>query len=106
MAGNVYLINKGINKSVEFKGLRAQYIWWLGGVVIGAMIVFAVLYILGVSAWVCIPVVGGLGAVGVSRVYRMSRQYGEHGLMKRRAKGGVPKVIHARSRSLFKKRLS
>jgi Domain of unknown function (DUF4133) len=106
MAGIVYSINKGINKSPEFKGLKAQYIWWLGGVVIGGMVVFAILYIAGVSAYVCIPLIGGTGAVGVSRVYRMSRQYGEYGLMKRRAKGNVPKVIHARSRSLFKKRFS
>jgi hypothetical protein len=101
MAGNVYPINKGINKSVEFKGLKAQYIWWLGGVVVGAMIVFAVLYIAGVSAYLCIPVVGGLGAAGIRRVYRMSRQYGEYGLMKRRAKQHIPSVMHARSRKSF-----
>jgi hypothetical protein len=106
MAGSVYPINKGINKSVVFKGLRAQYIWWLGGVVIGAMILFAILYIIGVSAYLCIPLVGGLGAVGVSRVYRMSRRYGEYGLMKRRAQTRVPKVIHARSRRLFMQRFS
>ena len=106
MVGNVYPINKGINKSVEFKGLRAQYIWWLGGVVIGGMVVFAALYIMGVSAYLCIPLVGGLGAVGVARVYRMSRQYGEYGLMKRRAQGNVPKVIHARSRKVFRRRFS
>jgi hypothetical protein len=106
MAGSVYPINKGINKSVVFKGLRAQYIWWLGGVVIGAMILFAILYIIGVSAYLCIPLVGGLGAVGVSRVYRMSRRYGEYGLMKRRAQTSVPKVIHARSRRLFMQRFS
>ncbi len=101
MAVSVYSINKGINKSVEFKGLKAQYIWWLGGVVVGAMIVFAVLYIAGVSAYLCIPVVGGLGAAGISRVYRMSRRFGEYGLMKWRAQANVPKVIHARSRKLF-----
>jgi hypothetical protein len=106
MAGIVYSINKGINKSPEFKGLKAQYIWWLGGVVIGGMVVFAILYIAGVSTYVCIPLVGVAGAVGVSRVYRMSRQYGEYGLMKWRAKRGVPKVIHARSRNLFKKCVS
>src|SRR6185312_3423856 len=101
MASNTFHINKGINKSVEFKGLKAQYIWWLGGVVVGAMIVFAVLYITGVSAYLCIPVVGGLGAAGIRRVYRMSRQYGEHGLMKRRAKQHIPSVLHSRSRQLF-----
>ena len=101
MADSIYFINKGINKSVEFKGLKAQYIWWLGGVVIGGMILFAILYIIGISAYICIPLVGGLGTVGVSRVYRMSRQYGEYGLMKRRAQTRVPKVIHARSRGFF-----
>jgi hypothetical protein len=106
MAGNIYPINKGISKSVEFKGLKAQYIWWLGGVVVGAMIVFAVLYIAGVSAYLCIPLVGGLGAAGIRRVYRMSRQYGEFGLMKRRAKQQIPRVVHARSRKLFHRRFS
>jgi hypothetical protein len=106
MANSVFPINKGINKSVEFKGLKAQYIWYLGGVVIGGMTVFATLYIIGVSAYICIPLVGGLGAVGVSRVYRMSRRYGEYGLMKRRAQTSVPKVIHACSRRLFMQRFS
>jgi len=102
----VYSINKGINKSVQFKGLKAQYIWYLGGVVVGGMIVFAILYISGLSAYICIPLIGGLGAVGISRVYRMSRQYGEYGLMKKRAQAGVPKVIHSRSRRLFRQRFS
>ena len=31
MANSVYKINKGINKPIEFKGLKAQYIWYLGG---------------------------------------------------------------------------
>jgi hypothetical protein len=106
MASNIYPVNKGINKSVEFKGLKAQYIWWLGGVVISAMVVFAILYIVGISAYLCIPLVGGLGAMGISRVYRMSRRFGEYGLMKWRARSSVPKVIHARSRKLFLRRFS
>jgi Domain of unknown function (DUF4133) len=106
MAGSIYPINKGINKSIEFRGLKAQYIWYLGGVVIGAMILFAILYIIGVSAYLCIPLVGGLGAAGIARVYRMSRLYGEYGLMKRLAQRNIPKVIHARSRRLFFQRFS
>ena len=27
MGNSVYQINKGINKAIEFKGLKAQYIW-------------------------------------------------------------------------------
>ena len=38
MANSVYQINKGINRSIEFKGLRAQYIWYLGGGVVALLI--------------------------------------------------------------------
>ena len=30
MSSPVYPINKGINRPLEFKGLKAQYIWYLG----------------------------------------------------------------------------
>ena len=96
-----YRINKGINKPIEFRGLKAQYIWWLGGVVIGGMIVFAILYISGVSGYLCVPLVLGLGGLGVAQVYRTSRRYGEFGLMKHRAQKQLQKVIHARTRRLF-----
>ncbi|HEU4791365.1 MAG TPA: DUF4133 domain-containing protein, partial [Flavobacterium sp.] len=45
MSNSVYQINKGINQSIEFKGLKAQYIWYLGGGVVVLMILFAVMYI-------------------------------------------------------------
>ena len=101
MSQTRYRINKGINKPIEFRGLKAQYIWWLGGVVIGGMFVFAVLYICGVSGYVCVPLVLGLGGFGVARVYRISGRYGEFGLMKKRAQQQLPKIIRARSRRLF-----
>ena len=96
-----YRINKGINKPIEFRGLKAQYIWWLGGVVIGGMIVFAILYISGVSGYLCVPLVLGLGGLGLARASRTSRRYGEFGLMKHRARQQLPKVIRARSRKGF-----
>lgn len=49
MNTSVYTINKGINKPVEFKGLKAQYIWYLGGGLIMLLILFAILYICGVT---------------------------------------------------------
>ena len=44
MGNSVYSVNKGINKSIEFKGLKAQYIWYLGGGVVALLILFAILY--------------------------------------------------------------
>ena len=53
MSNSVYQINKGINKPIEFKGLKAQYIWYLGGGLVALLIVFAIIYICGITPeWV------------------------------------------------------
>ncbi|MBA4198951.1 MAG: hypothetical protein C0459_15510, partial [Chitinophaga sp.] len=49
MSNSVYQINKGINRSIEFKGLKAQYIWYLGGGLVVLLILFAILYISGLG---------------------------------------------------------
>lgn len=41
MSEKVYVINKGINTAIEFKGLKAQYIWFVAAVAVGTMILFA-----------------------------------------------------------------
>lgn len=104
MANSVYKINKGINQSIEFKGLKAQYIWYLGGGLVALLIVFAVLYITGLPTYLCIGSVLAAGTVLVMKIYRMSHKYGEHGLMKALARKQVPKVIRSRSRKRFQKR--
>lgn len=102
MPNSIYTINKGINRSIEFKGLRAQYIWYFGGLVIGLLIVFAVLYIASADTIVCLAVTGSAAAYGSITIFRLSRQYGEHGLMKAAARKRVPKVLRSCSRRIFK----
>lgn len=104
MANSVYKINKGINQSIEFKGLKAQYIWYLGGGVVALLIVFAVMYIIGLPSYVCIGVILTSGTLLVIRIYSMSNKYGEYGLMKALARKQVPKVIKSRSRNVFLKK--
>ncbi|WP_236937575.1 DUF4133 domain-containing protein [Flavobacterium coralii] len=99
--GSLYKVNKGINQSIEFKGLKAQYIWYLGGGVIILMIVFAALFILGVPSLVCVGMVGILGTVLVVKIYAMSRRYGEHGMMKALARKQLPKMLKCYSRKAF-----
>lgn len=101
MANSVYQINKGINRSIEFKGLKAQYIWYLGGGVVGLLIVFAVMYIIGLPTYLCIGIILAAGTILVMKIYGMSNKYGEHGLMKALARKQVPKVIQSRSRKIF-----
>ena len=98
---SVYTINKGVNRPIEFRGLKAQWIWWLGGGVGGLLVVFAGLYIAGVNPFICIGLVGIAGLVLFTRVYRLSREYGEHGLMKRMAARTLPLLLRAGSRRLF-----
>jgi hypothetical protein len=101
MSNSVYQINKGINQSIEFKGLKAQYIWYLGGGVVALLIVFALMYIIGLPTYLCIGIILAAGTILVMKIYGMSNKYGEHGLMKTLARKQVPKVIKSRSRRVF-----
>lgn len=101
MATSVYTINKGINKPIEFKGLKAQYIWWLGGGLLALLIIFAVLYICGVNTFICLAIIIGSGTALFMHVYKLSRKYGEHGMMKSLAKRSIPTVVKSYSRKVF-----
>lgn len=97
----VYQVNRGINKSMEFKGLKAQYIWYLAAGLVGSLLAFAVLFVAKVNNYVCMSVAFSLGGSSILVAYRLSNKYGEHGLMKRRARGAVPKVLKTNSRKVF-----
>ena len=101
MLNSVYQINKGINQSIEFKGLKAQYIWYLGGGVIVLMILFAIMYIAGLPSIICVVIIGISGALWVLKIYKMSQKYGEHGMMKALAKRQIPKAVKFQSRKVF-----
>lgn len=42
-----YGINKGIGKSVEFRGLKAQYLFIFAGGLLAVFVVFVILYMQG-----------------------------------------------------------
>jgi hypothetical protein len=96
-----YHCNKGINRPMEFRGLQAQYIWWVAGVLVVNLLVFALLHLCGVSSWVCLPLVLASGGSGIAGVYKMSQVYGTHGLMKKRAAMRIPRALRSRSRGIF-----
>src|SRR5690348_11917133 len=98
MSSSVYKINKGINKPIEFKGLKAQYIWYLGIGLVCLLILFAILYIAGVNTYVCLVLILAGGTILFIRVTSLSNKYGEHGMMKKVASQGVPRVLKSYSR--------
>ena len=77
-----YGINKGIGKSVEFRGLNAQYLFIFAGGLLAVFVVFVILYMAGVDQWVCIAFGVAAASVLVWLTFRLNARYGEHGLMK------------------------
>ena len=78
-------INKGIGRTVEFKGLKAQYLFLFAGGLLAVFVLVVVCYLCGMSQWLCL----GIGLVGATLVvwqtFAMNRKYGQYGLMKQGA---------------------
>ena len=92
-----YGINKGIGKSVEFRGLKAQYLFIFAGGLLAVFVVFVILYMAGVDQWVCIAFGVAAASVLVWLTFRLNARYGEHGLMKLGAARMRPRyLIHRR----------
>ena len=93
-----YGINKGIGRSIEFKGLKAQYLFLFAGGLLAVFVLFVLFYTAGVDQWFCI----GFGITAASALvfvtFRMNAKYGEHGLMKLMASHRHPRdLINRRS---------
>ena len=101
-----YPINKGIGRSVEFKGLKAQYLFIFVGGLLALFVLFVILYMIGIDQWICI----GFGVVSASvlvwQTFALNARYGEHGLMKLGATKSHPRYLLNRQRisRLIKKR--
>ena len=69
-------INKGIGKSVEFKGLKSQYLFIFAGGLLAVFVVFVIMYMAGVDQWVCI----GFGVIAASALvwltFNLNAKYG------------------------------
>ncbi len=100
MPGSEYVINKGVNSEIEFKGLHGQWIYYLGGGLAALLIVFVILYLCGVNTFICLSIAGSAGLF-IPVVYRSNRKFGSHGLTKKRAKQLLPHVIKNNSRKVF-----
>lgn len=91
-----YNINKGIGRTVEFKGLKSQYLFIFAGGLLGMLILVMILYMSGVNSYICLF----LGVAGASLIvwqtFSLNAKYGEHGLMKIGAKKKHPKYIICR----------
>ena len=91
-----YPIHKGVNKPVEFKGLRSQYLFIFA---VGLLVLFVLVVIMivsGVDQLFCVGFGATLGAVMVAVIYRLNDKYGAYGLMKLAASKRHPRRIVSR----------
>ena len=68
-------------------------------------IFFAVIYIIGLNVFICLAIIVSLATGLFMYVYKLSRTYGEHGLMKKIANKAVPNAIKSYSLIHLRKQL-
>jgi len=91
-----YSINKGIGASVEFKGLKAQYLFYFAGGLLGNLILVMVMYMAGINNLICLTLGLGLSGYLVYKVFSLNKKYGQYGLMKLQARKYFPRYIISR----------
>ena len=93
---NIYHINKGIGRTVEFKGLKAQYLFIFAGGLLGLLVCVMIMYMAGVNTYICLSLGGISAGLLIWQTFRLNGKYGEHGLMKLGAKKKHPRYIISR----------
>ena len=93
-----FQINRGIGSTVEFQGLKAQYLFIFIGGLLALFILFVVIYLVGVPQWLCFAIVGAGAALLVWQTFSLNAKYGQYGLMKRGEKGYHPRYIISRKK--------
>ena len=93
-----YSINKGIGRSVEYRGLKAQYLLIFAVGLLSMFILFVVMYVAGVPQWFCIGFTAVSAPSLVWLTFRLNAKYGQYGLMKLGAARFHPRYIINRKR--------
>jgi len=93
---NTYHINKGIGRTVEFKGLKAQYLFIFAGGLLGVLICIMIMYMAGINTYLCLILGGISSGLLIWQTFALNGKYGEHGLMKLGARKRHPKYIISR----------
>lgn len=90
---NTYHINKGIGRTVEFKGLKAQYLFIFAGGSLGILVFVMVMYMANVNTYLCLTLGGASSGILIWQTFSLNGKYGEHGLMKLGAQKKHPRYI-------------
>ena len=97
----VYQINKGVNRSLEFKGIKGSYILYLGAGLVLLLLLFAILFTAGCNTYLLLGIILLAGALLFLSVTRLSKRFGEHGILKKFAKQQLPTCVSSKSWKTF-----
>lgn len=67
---------------MEYKGLKAQYLFIFAGGLIADFVLFVVMYMCGIPQWFCISFGVVSASVLVWYTFHLNGKYGQYGLMK------------------------
>lgn len=97
-----YVINKGVNRPLDFYGLKETYIFYFAGGITCAILAYFILQFF--SNWVAVPVAAVIAIASYVVTYYLNNKYGANGLSKRLAQNACPKRIQLkRVRTLMRK---
>lgn len=91
-----YHINKGIGRTVEFKGLKAQYLFVFAGGLLTVLILVMIMYMIGIHMYLCLSFCISTASLIIWKTFALNAKYGEHGLMKLGARRVHPRYIVCR----------
>ena len=91
-----YTINKGIGRTVEFQGLKAQYLFIFAGGLLGILILIMIMYMAGLNSYACIVIGAASCSLLIWQTFLLNKKYGRYGLMKLNASKKHPRYIVSR----------
>ena len=95
---SAFEISKGVGREVEFKGLRAQYLFIFAFGLLAVFVVFVIMFTAGFGQWTCIGFCVAAATAVVWLTFSLNRRFGSHGLMKLLAARQHPRRILSRKR--------
>ena len=99
-------INKGVGREVEFKGLRAQYLFIFAFGLLAVFVVFVIMYTAGIGQWTCIGFGVSAATAVVWLTFSLNRRFGSHGRCCRAARSFISPWRQHPRRILSRKRIT
>jgi sensor histidine kinase YesM len=92
-----YQVNRGADSAVEFKGLKAQYLFIAAGGLFGLFFIFVILRFTGLNVIVTLAITVLIGITLMIYVFTFSKKYGQHGFLKVTARKNVHNIVRKNS---------